>query len=428
MKKICKLLFLIMMATATSNIACACTVISCAKHGEVFAASNEDDYTPFMRMWLNPPTKARYGSVCFGAPDLQIAAAMNEYGLFYDYTAQYGIDPKKYNLKNPYPGDLMFEILGKCKTVKEAMAYLDKYDYVFPSQVMLADATGNSIIFNSSTKVLRRDSYQVSTNFNIADASTKNYSCRRFDIAELALKKADKVDEPLMRAILENTHQEGNLSTQYSAVYDLKRGNVTVYLFHNFNTPYRFNLKEELKKGYRMQKIDQLFSPSFAYESYTLSHQLYRKELMMDEIRNKGLLKSTEKYLERMAQTTKRDSAFKFALLEVALQLVKDSHNQHAGGNSWAYWFALDDGYHITTYQDPKLVQAAKLFTALARQEDFDVKYLNFIREINAYVLTVLNKKEQAGILYSQVLANPADAYPISLTRAEAMLKSLGKN
>ena len=67
------------------NSANACTIFSCARNGEVFAAANEDDYTPFTRIWFNPATKERYGSVCFGAPDMQVASAVNEYGLFIDF-------------------------------------------------------------------------------------------------------------------------------------------------------------------------------------------------------------------------------------------------------------------------------------------------------------------------------------------------------
>jgi len=82
----------------------ACTVISCALKGKVFAAANKDDYMGFARMWFNPKTAESYGSVCFGLPDLQAQPAMNEYGLFYDFTAQ-NIDPAKYRPKNIYKGD-----------------------------------------------------------------------------------------------------------------------------------------------------------------------------------------------------------------------------------------------------------------------------------------------------------------------------------
>lgn len=402
----------------------ACTVIACAKHGEVFAAANEDDYTPFIRMWFNPATKDRYGSVCFGASDLQIAAAMNEYGLFYDYTAQYSIDPSTYKQAHPYYGDLMFELLGKCKTVKEAMVYLKQYDYAFPSQVLLADASGNSVIVNPSTKVMRNGDYQVSTNFNILDAPGRTYKCMRFDLATQMLENTKKIDEKLMRNILAGTHQEGNLATQYSAIYDLKRGNISLYLYHDFNTPYQFNLKEELKKGYRMQKIDQLFLPSFAYSEYVQSHQLYQKEKILDEMNEKGIELTAMKYINLLNKAAEPDSTFKFAMLEVALQLVKDAYNKNFNGASWPYWFAFESGYKIIPFRDTRLNIAEMIFTALALHNEFGAKYINFIKEMRAYVLVTLDDRQKAKFLYAEILAAPQDVYPITLERSRTMIKA----
>jgi hypothetical protein len=66
-----KLLTYIIAGLLTANAAYACTIVSCARKGQVFAAANEDDYssTPYARVWFNPPTKDRYGSVCFGLTD-----------------------------------------------------------------------------------------------------------------------------------------------------------------------------------------------------------------------------------------------------------------------------------------------------------------------------------------------------------------------
>lgn len=144
-----KYFFLILISLSSGFISTikACTIFSCARGSEVFAAANEDDMTPFTKVWYNPATKDRYASVCFGAPDMQIASAMNEHGLFFDYAAA-NYDLIKLALTNPYPGDIMWEVLGKCKTVKEALLILKKYDYVSKSQVLLADKEGNSVLIN----------------------------------------------------------------------------------------------------------------------------------------------------------------------------------------------------------------------------------------------------------------------------------------
>ncbi len=139
-----KYFFLILISLSSGFISTikACTIFSCVRGSEVFAAANEDDMTPFTKVWYNPATKDRYASVCFGAPDMQIASAMNEHGLFFDYAAA-NYDLSKLALTNPYPGDIMWEVLEKCKTVKEALLILKKYDYVSKSQVLLADKEGN---------------------------------------------------------------------------------------------------------------------------------------------------------------------------------------------------------------------------------------------------------------------------------------------
>ncbi len=211
----------------------ACTIVSASLKGEVFAASNEDDYTPFSRIWFNPATKNRYGSVCFGHNDLQAQAAVNEYGLFYDFTQQ-NIDPSKYNIKNPYKGDLFFELLGQCKTVKEGLAFLKTHQYANSSQALLADAQGNSVIINAGARVEKQGRYQINTNFNVCDVKTGKYSCQRYDIANEMLSNTTELSVPFFKKLLSRVHQEGNLSTQYSIISDLKRGLIYVYNFHNY--------------------------------------------------------------------------------------------------------------------------------------------------------------------------------------------------
>ena len=85
----------------------SCTIISYTKNGKAYAAGNEDDYanTLYPRIWFNPATNNRYGTVFLGLADLQAATMMNEYGLFVDFTMQVSIDPSTFDFKHPYPGD-----------------------------------------------------------------------------------------------------------------------------------------------------------------------------------------------------------------------------------------------------------------------------------------------------------------------------------
>lgn len=420
------ILLLIFLFAGRSSI--ACTIVSCSLHGEVFAAANEDDFTSFSRIWYNPRTSERYGSVCFGAPDLQVGAAMNEYGLFYDYTAQYGIDTSKFDLKHPFKGDVMFEVLGKCKTVNEALKFLETHNYTASSQVLIADATGNSVILHVGVKVMKKGNYQINTNFDIANLTTGNYSCGRYDISNKILSSAKNVSVPLLRNLLNQTHQEGELSTQYSNIYDLKRGLIYVYLFHDFENVYVIDLKKELSKGYHIEMLADHFPVSFAYQNFMQKQPIYKKEKIMTEIKNNGLSKTIDKYISELknSQTTK-DSTLNNDLVDVGIQLIKDSHNQHQNGSTWEYFFSLENGYKINCYTDTRLEAATALFNALLLEKWNDIKLKNFIVEMLAYIDLLENRKSLALEKYQNLAQNSSETYEVTNNRSKEMLNRIMK-
>lgn len=404
----------------------ACTIVSCSLHGEVFAAANEDDFTPFSRIWFNPRTPKRYGSVCFGAPDLQVGAAMNEYGLFYDFTAQYGIDLTKFDLKHPYNGDVMFELLGKCKTVKEALAFLETHNYTAASQVLIADANGNSAILHVGVKVVKTGDYQINTNFDIANLATGNYSCGRYSIADKILSNTKNVSVSMLKNLLNQTHQEGELSTQYSNIYDLKRGKIYVYLFHDFEHVYTIDLKKELSKGYRLEMLADHFPASFAYQTFMQNHPIYKKEKIMLEIKDSGLTKTIDKYKSQLKLTkTTKDSTLKNTLIDVGIQLIKNAHNQHQYGSMWEYFFSLENGYKIFHYTDVRLKAATELFNALLQEQWDDIKLKNFVVEMVAYIDLLENRKSMALEKYQKLTANSSETFPVTYNRSKEMLNRI---
>jgi hypothetical protein len=284
-----------------NNTIKACTIFSCSRGGETFAAANEDDVTPFTRIWYNPATKDRYGSVCFGAPDMQAAAAMNEHGLFYDFAAA-NYDLSKLDLKKPHKGDLMWEILGKCKTVKEAMVILKQYDYAISAKTLLADKEGNSIVITPGGIIEKNGDFQVNSNCNMINGKL---SCRRPDIANEMLSGSKENNIDFLKNILDKTHQEGELNTLYSTICDLKKGIIYVYLFHDYNTAYKIDLKSELKKGYHIENLADHFPASFAYENFSKNHSLYLKESIFQEMQEKGVESTIDRYIEAKKQIRK---------------------------------------------------------------------------------------------------------------------------
>jgi hypothetical protein len=403
-----------------TNHSSACTIFSCARKGEAFAAANEDDYTPFTRVWYNPRTQDRYGSVCFGGPDMQVASAMNEYGLFFDFAAA-SYDPGKLKLKNPYDGFLMWDVLGKCKNVKEALEIIKKYEYNSPSQVLLADREGNSVLINPEGIVEKNSDFQVNANCNVINGSL---SCRRLEIVKAMLSTSQENSVDLHKKILDNTHQEGDLTTLYSTICDLKRGVIYVYFFHDYNTVYKIDVKAELKKGHRIEMLADHFPASFAYENFAKNHSLYRKESIIDEMGKSGLETTIEHYISESEKT--KDSVLNKALIEVALQLIKYAWNDRSNGGMWDYFFSLQKGYEVQTFTDKRLAAASDLLKYLLSLP-FDKRRHNFLCEMYAYVNLVQGDSATAEEFYRKSVAVPTETYEVSYKRANEMLKRLKK-
>jgi len=404
-----------------NNTIKACTIFSCSRGGETFAAANEDDVTPFTRIWYNPATKDRYGSVCFGAPDMQAAAAMNEHGLFYDFAAA-NYDLSKLDLKKPHKGDLMWEILGKCKTVKEAMVILKQYDYAISAKTLLADKEGNSIVITPGGIIEKNGDFQVNSNCNMINGKL---SCRRPDIANEMLSGSKENNIDFLKNILDKTHQEGELNTLYSTICDLKKGIIYVYLFHDYNTAYKIDLKSELKKGYHIENLADHFPASFAYENFSKNHSLYLKESIFQEMQEKGVESTIDRYIEESEKADPKNKNLDPALLEVALQLIKYSWNEHNNGAIWDYWFSKPNGYDIQPYQDNRLTSAEKLLKYLSAKEEKDLKLRNFMYEMSGFINMIQGNKSIAKDFYKKAIANPDETYPVTLLRGKEMMSRL---
>lgn len=422
MKKI-KFIVAILLLLASQAGTC-CTIVSCSRNGKVFFASNEDDYTStlYPRIWFNPRTADRFGTICFGLGDTQAQAIINEYGLCVDFTAQHTIDPAKFNIKHPYQGDLFFLMLGKCKTVREALAFLQTHEFAGYSQASIADAQGNSVIVNAGAKVMETGSCQINTNFDITDLS-KGISDRRYDLAKQMLSTEKDVSFSTMKELLDRSHQEGDLTTIYSYIVDPQRGLIYVYLFHNFDQPYIINIRKALQKGYRLDYLSDHFPPSYAYET-ELSQYPSKKENILADIRRKGMDATLEHYLPLLDHPAGKDSTLSSDLLEVALQLVKNSMNQYNRGGMWEYWFALPGGYHIVHFRDERLDGADRIFIAI-KPRIKDVKLNNFVTELQAYLAMLRGDDATAKSMNEAACAKQQDAYSVTYNRSKAMLAKL---
>jgi tetratricopeptide (TPR) repeat protein len=111
-------------------------------------------------------------------------------------------------------------------------------------------------------------------------------------------------------------------------------------------------------------------------------------------------------------------------LINVSLQLLRNSWNQNANGGMWEYWFSLPGGYIITHYKDKRLEAAAEILSSVMRQE-LDPKNRYFTYEIYAYIKLIQGNTLVAKEYYEKAISNPSESYGVSYNRAKEMLNRI---
>ncbi|MFC1714127.1 DUF3471 domain-containing protein [Candidatus Poribacteria bacterium] len=267
--KRCLMIILVAQMFLTGSIVVACTVFYASDGEMVLAGNNEDGSNPNTKVLFLPPEEGKYGRVYFEYDNFVPQGGVNDQGLFFDHTATGPLDVVLSKDKESPRRNLIHEVIETCATVEEALKVYDKYNLQFMQkfQTIFGDKTGDSAIIEGDVIIRKQGKYQILTNFHQSKVESGKYPCERYKIAVEMLENADDISVDLFRRILAAVHQEGS-KTLYSNIYDLKRGIIYLYHFHNYENVVEIDLKEELKKGKQTHDLPSLFPRTFAAEAY----------------------------------------------------------------------------------------------------------------------------------------------------------------
>jgi hypothetical protein len=260
----------------------SCTAFVVVAENLVLLGNNEDYWNPATRMWFVPGEEGSLGRVYFGYDDLLPQGGMNEAGLVYD---GFATPPKAVtgSLDKPPVSEreLIDGAMATCRSVKEAIEHFSRYNLAIMEgwNLMFADRSGDSVIIEGDAMLRRSGPFQVSTNFHQSlhpdgrNAYGEGESCSRFEIATEMLRGMREPSVAEARRVLSAVHTEGRSKTLYSNIYDLKRGLVYVYHFHDFVNEVVIDLAKELAKGPRVVTLASLFPRNFAFEDFVREQQ-----------------------------------------------------------------------------------------------------------------------------------------------------------
>jgi hypothetical protein len=271
-----------------------CTVVYYADDETALAGNNEDFFFPYTQATFFPPEEGKHGGVYFGYQarhGVDFGAhqgGVNDHGLFFDGLATDSVPVTRSQDKESYAGNLLKKMLEECATVEEALALFDRYDLSFMAafQLMIGDKSGDAAIIEGDAVIRKKGDYQVATNFYQSMIDPSHASCSRYRTAVQMLRAGEGRTVDSMRDILDAVHAERDgVHTVYSNVYDLKRGLIHVYHFHDFANVVTFDLAAELAKGPHTYELASLFPENdgfLAFEEIQLARLEYQKQDQRD--------------------------------------------------------------------------------------------------------------------------------------------------
>jgi len=254
----------------------SCTIIYASDGKIALAGTNEDWSRPYSNIWFLPAEEGKFGRVYFGFNVVQFPqGGMNDKGLFFDAATAENVVVPRDSSKLAYTGSLILKAMEECSNVDEVLELYDRYDVSgsWGGHYLIGDRFGNSAIIEPQTIIRKKRKFQIATNFFQSKTKPENSTDERYHIASELFKKSENISVDLFRRILNATHWEeysGSMtSTIYSYICDLKKGEIYIYNFHNFEDVVKINLQEELKKGERFHSISSLFPyETFAAKRY----------------------------------------------------------------------------------------------------------------------------------------------------------------
>lgn len=181
-----------------------------------------------------------------------------------DYTWINEVSIIKDKQKKDRKKQVVTDILKKCKTVDEALNYINKYNLVKlkNAQLFIGDASGNYATVTGGYIVRKTDKSFALTNYCINNGHKE--ACHRRDVATHYLNSTTTFQLNDITNILEKSTQKlpNNLISNYSMAVNLKTSTIYLYYKNDFTNVSTLTLAEELKKGKHHKDIQDYFPES----------------------------------------------------------------------------------------------------------------------------------------------------------------------
>ncbi len=218
-----------------------CTIFKATHDGRTLVGNNEDGMDFPTRVWFLVPQEGAFGRVLFGFINGWAQGGMNDQGLFFDWVAGYATGWKRSPDLPDFFENISEKILEEASTVDEALTLCASFniDGFAAARMMLVDRDGRSAIVGFEDGRLR---------VWRSDTSVQTIGARA-ETANRMLRTGADISVDGFADILSACRLQGRFQTRYSNIYDLREGEIHVFVGAGDEHGVVLNLKAELDKG-----------------------------------------------------------------------------------------------------------------------------------------------------------------------------------
>jgi len=403
-----KILIIVLFLLPYYNAVFACSMFKITKNGKTIVGNNEDWISANSEIWFEPALEGKYGVAYVGFLNHFPQGAMNEAGLVFDAFVTDYLPVKKTNGKEKKaPLQVTYDIMRNLDNVHQVKAYFEKIDlsYMAGGVYMFVDKTGEYLIVEGDILTLGNDPYYVQSNFIPSQHPTPN-SIKNVNHYQNGLQfianSTPKTNMDYCAVVMKNMQQE---TTQYTSIYDLEKGNIELYHYHNYETKVTFNLKEELQRPAHSFAIPLLFTKKTeGLTYYTKFNDSINPELFIKQLWEKDSKGKVGNNLEEFKKgfswvlnnigyewlNDKKHAEGAIAIFKYGTELFPENANLYSSlGN--AYWKANNRVLAIQNY---------KKSLALNPENNDAIKRLKEIEKFGSKELIESPKNWRKEIIY----------------------------
>jgi hypothetical protein len=250
-------LFGLTMLCCTTVTTQACTIFVLTDPHRALFCNNEDWSNPKTRVWFVPAGKGYLGCAYVGFDNGWAQGGLNAQGLAFDWVAGFKEVWRPGPELKSVRGNSSARMLETCTNVQDAIAFYRQHretSFTY-AKMLVADRTGASVIIGAKDGKFQAEQAN----------QCRGFGYERRTLYEMLAENSEATvanGASILRACV----QKGQYATKYSNVFDLKSGDIFLFLFPDQAESVKLNLADELKKGphyYDIPKVrQQLSQPS----------------------------------------------------------------------------------------------------------------------------------------------------------------------